>query len=273
MTISKSRSPSVLVERVNLRALLGASIIAGVGLVLLYYAGDNEWWKGFERYQAFLREIGALLLATAILTTAWDVYGKRAFLDEILAKSQISTDIKDSGLVRITPNFSDGIDWKSHLNTVNKLDLLFAYARSWRNTNADGLRAVASRRGARIRVMLPDPEDDLTISSIAQRFGWEKEKLLGLVWESAEFYKGLQGIAGEGGAKVEVWFLRGVPQFTFYRFDSIIVFTLNSHRRELVSIPTFVCESGGDLYKYIRDEFERMVDTGSDRPALARKYC
>lgn len=265
-----TRGHSVLEERVTLRTLLIALLIAGVGLWLLYYSRDNDWWKDSQGWQSFLQEVGSALLVTGLLTTVWDVYGKRAFLDEILAKAQISTEIKISGLVKVTENFND-ISWKSYLQTVEKLDLLFVYARSWRQINVDSLRAVVARRGTRIRVMLPDPEDDITITSIARRFGWTNEKLLGLIRESEEFYAGLQDIAIANGSIVEVWFLPGVPQFTFYRFDRVIVFAFNSHRREMVPVSTFACEMGGTLYKFIREEFDAMIKTNGLARLVNRK--
>lgn len=72
-------------------------------------------------------------------------------------------------LVKLQTYLKD-IDWTSLFNKVNKLDIFFAYGQIWRKTYLQELREVAARKNARIRLVLPDPEDEQTISELARRF-------------------------------------------------------------------------------------------------------
>ncbi|MCD5402149.1 DUF3606 domain-containing protein [candidate division NPL-UPA2 bacterium] len=249
----------LLKERVNLRTLLVALIIAVFGISLLYLSAHKDWWKGYEIWQTVVQNVGGLLLVTVAITLLWELWGKRAFLDEVLAKAQLSRDITFAGIVKITDSFHHDIDWKSYFRTVNKLDIFFAYARTWRNTHVQELQEVAARENARIRVVLPDPEDDQTVHELARRFNYTPEELRNLIKEAETHFRNLRSSTSVSGAQIDIWFLPAAPHFTFYRFDRIGILALYSHRRERAPVPTFICEMGGTLYDYIRKEFEAMI--------------
>ena len=249
----------LLRERVTLRTLLIALVVAALGVGLLFVAGHRDWWKNNEVWQTVIQNVGALLLVTVAISLLWELRGKRAFVDEVLAKAQISKEITFAGIVKITDSFHHDIDWKSYFQTVNKLDIFFAYGRTWRNTHIEELREAASRQGARIRVVLPDPEDQQTILELARRFYYQPEELKTLIQDAENQFRSLQSTAGAKGAQIDIWFLPATPQFTFYRFDRTAILALYSHRKERAPIPTFVCEMGGTLYDYVRKEFEAMI--------------
>lgn len=253
---------TILRERVNLRTLLIALGVAGLGIGLLYISSHKEWWKNYEAWQTVIRDIGGLMLVTVAITVLWSLWGKRAFLDEILAKTQLSKEITFAGISKITDFYLQDIDWKSLFHTVNKLDIFFAYGQVWRKTYLQELREVAARKGARIRVVLPDPEDKQAISELARRFCYTIEDIIKLIKDAESDFRRLRSSAGNNAAQIDIWFLPAVPLFSFYRFDNLIIFSLYSHRRERVPVPTFVCELGGTLYSYIRDEFEAMIRPG-----------
>ncbi len=256
MTLDDTKT---LTERVNLRTILVAIITAGFGIGFLYLSTCGNWLKGKESLLTVIRDVGSLLFVTVAITLLWELYGKRAFLDEILAKVQISKEIKFAGVVKITDSFHRDIDWKSYFHTVNKLDIFFAYGRTWQNTHIQELKEVAARKGARIRVVLPDPEDEQTVCELARRFSSTPENLKTLIKEAETNFRNLRASAGTNGAQINIWFLPAAPLFTFYRFDNIAIFALYSHRRERAPVSTFVCEMGGTLYDYIRKEFNAMI--------------
>lgn len=246
-------------EKVNLLTLLAALIIAVIGIGCLYISAQKDWWQGYEVWQTVIQQLGGLLFVVVTITVLWELWGKRALLDEVLAKAQISKEIMVSGITKITDSFHYEIDWRSYLREVNKLDIFFAYGRTWRNTYIHELQEVASRDGARIRVVLPDPEDDQTVSELARRFDYTTEDLTELVREAEVYFRNLRSSAGARGAQVDIWFLPAAPHFSFYRFDRTAIMALYTHRRERAPVPTFVCEMGGTLYDYIRKEFDAMI--------------
>ena len=245
-------------ERVNLRGFLAALVIAIVGVSFLYFSASKDLWEGREVWQTVVQNIGALLLVMGAITLLWEFWAKRAFLDEVLAKVQMADEVKQAGFVRVTDSFHRDIDWETLFRSVKKLDIFFAYGYTWRSTHAEELKKVAARKGARIRIVLPDPEDTQTVSELARRFNFTPEKIIELIRDAEKDFRNLH-ICADSGAQIDIWFLPATPQFSFYRFDSLAIFALYSHSRERTPIPTFVVEMGGTLYDYIRKEFDAMI--------------
>ncbi|MBU7046558.1 MAG: hypothetical protein HXS54_08985 [Theionarchaea archaeon] len=256
---------TLLKERVNLRTVFIAAIAAGLGVLLLYISAHEDWWEGQETWRIVIQNMGSLLFVTVAITIMWELWGKRAFLDEILAKVQVSRDMTSAGIIQVAKSFHHDIEWKDYFHTVKELDIFFAYARTWRNTYISELREVATREGTRIRVLLPDPEDAQTVHELARRFNYTDEEVQGRIREAEAYFRKLYPSESSQGAKIEIWFFPAAPVFSFYRFDTIVVLTLLSHRRDLVEVPAFVCEEGGTLYEYILQEFNFMI--GLARPA------
>jgi hypothetical protein len=256
---------ALLIERVNLRSLAISLLIVAVGFLLIYCSEDGEWWKDHDVIQGTLREVGKLLLATGILVTAWDLYGKRAFLDEILAKAQIASEIRNAGLLKITDTFHSDIDWGSYFQTVRHLDIFLAYGRTWRNTHIQQLQSVAARRGSRIRIVLPDPNDGETVAELSRRFNKTPAYINDAIRETEQFFKDLRRNAHTNdpqAAEIEIWFLSAGPQYSSYRFDDLAILALYNHSKDRDPVPTFICARGGTLYDFVRREFRSMTEGG-----------
>ncbi len=243
-----------------------------IGIGVLYISAREDCWKNYKVWQTVLQNVGSLLMVTVALSLLWELYGKRSFLDEVLSKAQISKEITFAGITKITDSFHHyDIDWKTYFSTVNKLDIFFAYARTWRNTYTEELQKVAAREGARIQIVLPDPEDKQVIVELARRFNYTEDKMKRLIRETETYFRNLSKSAGANGAQIDIWFLPAAPLFSFYRFDRVGILALYTHRRELVSVPTFVCEMGGTLYDYIRKEFKAMISEGGLAKCVTKK--
>jgi len=229
-------------ERVTLRTLLVSLAIVALGIALLYVSAHKDWLKGYEVWRTVIQQLGGLLFVTVAITLLWELFGKRAFLDEVLAKMQISKEITLSGITKITDSFYHDIDWKSYFQTVHELDIFFAYAGTWRHTHVQELREVANREDARIRVVLPDPENKQTVCELARRFNLTSEELKGLIKGAETDFRGLRPSIGTKGAQIDIWFLPAAPLFSFYLFDRIGILVLYSHSQERARFLTFVCE-------------------------------
>lgn len=235
-----------------------AFVIAG-GVAL--WVSGVDGLKENDPLSAFLGQLGGLLLATGLITIAWDLVGRRAFADEILAKARLSTDVTASGLLQVTDQYHE-LEWADLFENVNKLDIVIAYASTWRNTHRGQLEA-AARRGCRIRAFLPDYRDDTTLDILADRFGTTRDALRQKIREAVADLKSLPAPANE---PVQVYLRKGDLVFSCYRFDSRAVLTLYSHSRERRSrVPTFVVKDGS-LFTYVYDELVAIEQQSQPAP-------
>jgi len=254
---------SLFAERTTIRTVLTAVAGAMLGLALLYAAAINNLWTDLQPLQGVLRDVGSLLVASVALSLLFELGGRRAFLDELLAKLRLSDEVRVAGLVGLSASFNADVDWDGLFQGAEKVDFFFAYARTWRNSHYERLQALAADREARVRVVLPDPEDELTVAELARRFKYTPDHLRSQIREAEEFFRGLRPDSSKKGATISLWYLRGAPHFSFYRFDRKVILALYSHRRGLQRVPTFVLEQGGSLYEFVRQEVEAMTDTST----------
>jgi len=253
-------------ERTDLRVWLASGVVGAVGVAILLVAAAG-WWKGLGAIQAVLNEVGALLLASVTVNLLWHLSGKRAFLDELLARMRLSEDIRHAGITGYTEEFHRQIDWNDMFSGAREVDIFVAYARTWRNTYSRQFDALATRSGVRIRVALPDVEDGPTANELARRFDCSPAELRASVAEAASFFLALDRRAA-GGARSEVWLVRTAPQFAYYRFDRVAVLALYTHRNERGGVPTFVSDDSGSLFSFLKRDFEALIDPGGGRSRL-----
>lgn len=90
----------VLTERTTLLTVLATLITAILGVLLLYVAANSKAWAGAESWQTVIRDIGSLLVVSVAVAALWELFGKRAFRDELLAKAQLAQDVRTAGLVK-----------------------------------------------------------------------------------------------------------------------------------------------------------------------------
>ena len=247
-------------ERVTLHVIIIAIIFIVIGISLIWITAGTPWTGKWRTLQAVIEQLGALLFVTATITFIWEIKAKLSFLDEILVKTQVSRDVALAGLLKITNRFHDDIDWRRYIEKSSKIDIFFAYARTWCGAHEEHLKTAIKNNKARVRVVLPDPNNKDVVSELTRRFDIEKEEdLKGRIEESATFFKGLKAIAENKGGSVELWFLQKCPVFSFYRFDHIGILATYKHQKGRGNVPTFVFEQGGTLYDFMRQEFDAMI--------------
>ena len=232
------KSATIESEVVNLRTVLLAAGFTAIGVVLLWVS-VQEWAATSDGranpWSNLLSQTGGLLIATGLLTVAWEFIARRAFAREVFAKAQLSSEVVGSGLVRVPERYY-AMDWDELFQGAKQLDVVVAYARTWRNSQTEQLRALA-KRGV-LRVYLPDPDDAATLEVFAARFARDVKRMESDIREAITEYQAL-------GTNVEVYVRKGDFVFTCYRFDRQSVLTLYSHTRERQTlVPTFVVEGG-----------------------------
>jgi hypothetical protein len=253
----------------NLKVIIGGVAGALVGLGLLWLAARHGRGQLNETWSSILSNVGALFIATSLLSLLWELAGKRAFAQEVMSQAHVGTDIVRAGITRVTDQYLEAVEWEDLMEGSSKVDIVVAYAATWRNMHRGRLLRIASRRGARIRVFLPDPEDELTMTVLANRFNTTVEDIAAKVSQAiTEFGE----LASDGGATVEVYVRPGDVVFSCYRFDGRAVLTLYSHTKERrTAVPTLVVRNG-ELWSFVHEEIDAI--RGQSRmvhPADGRK--
>jgi hypothetical protein len=246
----------LLIERVTRRIQLVSLLLLILGLGLMV-ASSPVQRTGYLRIATLLEESGAAIFISGILATLWELVGKRAFADEILAKANMSRDLADAGIDVVTSSFQDGhIRWEHLFKNACRLDIFISYGHTWRNTQMERIDKLLSESDAKLRVILPDPDDEQVLKNLSLRFQMEQDEVKAAIEDAKEFFEHRKGKAK---GTVEVYFARILPVFSFYRFNNKVVFALYNHRLGRLPVPCFVCDEDGFLFKYFTEEFEGIL--------------
>lgn len=241
----------------NARVLLAAGIGVVVGVFALWSAARDGWGSLSPTWGSVVSNVGGLVVATSVLALLWELAGKRAFATEVMATANLSTDVVHAGLRRVTNQYLEDVAWADLFEGASKVDIVVAYASTWRNTHRGRLGRVAKRGSARIRVFLPDPDDDMTMRVLADRFSMTPPELQSKIREAIRDFSAL---AVESGTDLRVFVRAGDAVFSCYRFDGRAVLTLYSHARvRRSSVPTLVVQEG-DLFSFVYDEIKSIAE-------------
>jgi len=262
MKARKKTRLRLLQEIVSLRTLLAVVVLLILGIVvLLLIAKYDQWSEKHNILANLLTQVGSLLIVTATITFAWELFGKRVFAEEILEKANLSRELAEAGITKVFGSFHEReIDWIEFFETACEIDLFFLYAHSWRSSRRVELRTFLSASRRRLRVILPDPSNDEVMAPIATNCDMTVEKLKERVEEAREEFARLAELASSNGSVVEIWFLQTVPTFSFYCSNRLLILALNTNRKEKANVPTFVCRKPGTVYKYIQEELAGMLE-------------
>ncbi|WP_410583906.1 hypothetical protein [Amycolatopsis sp. lyj-108] len=173
-------------------------------------------------------------------------------------QQQLTRDFASAGLLRIGSTYLGELEWKQLFAEVTELDIVVAYGQTWRNMHARELAQVAARPHSRIRVFLADPDDDLTVAVLADRFDATPDELRERITSTRRAYEALSRSTHN---PIEVYYRPGDRVFSFYRFDDIAVVGLYSHSRARgAGVPVFVCARPGELFDFVQDELAVILD-------------
>lgn len=256
---------NLLSERVTLRSWLCAIGGIAIGLLLIYLSNIESISLHHSKWSVFLVNVGSVVFASCSIIIVWNLAGKRAFLDEILAKANLSADVKSSGVLQITDSFHNDIKWSELIKGSTEIDIFFAYGETWRNTHKQDFENALKEKDFRLRVVLPDPSNEETMRELARRFDYSESELRDKVKRATDFfYKELNCLDDK---QVMLWYLPNSPVLSFYRFANKGVLSTYKHRKGRGGVPTFVCEQGGMLFNFIKAEFNAMI---SETDSLAK---
>jgi hypothetical protein len=250
------------VQRTNLTTKLVALVAAVFGVGLLYFSNISNFWVGLEVFQRLVRDLGSLCVVTVAITVIWQLTAKRAFGDELLTKAHISQQLAASGIVQLTYE-PQPVNWEELFGTTRQLDLFFAYAKNWRGSHENRLSKLATMSGCTIRVVLPDPDNDMIVKDLANRFNKSEKGIRERILDAESEFSQMRVKNLDSGAKIEIWYTSMCPVFTIYRFDMAAILALYSYRRIKGGVPHIVAARGGSLFEFVNNEFQALIDPAS----------
>lgn len=250
-----SNNPYRLVTSMTYWLVATGAVLAGG--CLLYVSGI-KWFKDHATVGTLANQLGGLAIVSVALATIWDLVGRRALFQEVLDVVGLKNDVVVSGLESVGTDYNKSVDWDRHLAAAKHLDVFAAWATTWRNTHQARLTHLAARRGAKIRICLPDPEDSGCVDALAVRFNRSQGEVLNKLNEAIDDYKRLDNNSRTG--RVEIYTSPVYRAFSAYRIDDLFVVTLYHHKDSRSgSVPAFACRRGGSLFDFFDSDLEGVL--------------
>lgn len=251
-------------ERSTERTIIVALAFLIVGFLLLTFGSNVEpkWLS------ALAVNVGSFIIASVVMAVIFQFWQLRGLIDDLFRQARVAEQIQRAQLSGFSVSFYDNVPWDEMFNESNRLDLMVAYAATWRNTHQARLERFVSRNDSGLEVVLPDPEVTPTLEELARRFNMSPEEVRQRIIDATEFFKRL-GTNARG--VVRIYYHVRAPQFTFYRFNNRAVFATYRHRPGRGPILTLVSKRGGEFYEWIRDEWYGITRDGCGS-GLTRLY-
>lgn len=259
-------------EITNLRTYIASAIAFITGVILLIVSEEITPADGYLWTKSVTSNFGALLIASVSIAMLWELFSKRSFLDELLAKTGLAEDIRTAGITGISVNPLRGPDFSKIIKSSERLDIFVCYANTWRATFEEDLKLLASKKNCRVRLIVPDPDNQEIMKDLAKRFNADSPNTMeAKIRLAITEYTALFTSLNNSTLDFSVWIHDETPVSSFYRFDRCAVITLYKHAKGRGNAPTIVAERGGALYTYIENEIDSMIMGITPYKQLARK--
>lgn len=259
-------------EITNLRTYVASGAIFVFGTVLLIFAEKFDYPAGYLWLKSVVSNFGALLVASVSIAMLWELFSKRSFLDELLAKTGLAEDLRNVGLSGISLNPVRGPDFPKLIRSSERLDIFVCYANTWRANFENDLKFMATKKNCRIRLIVPNPDNPTIMAELANRFSANStEAMKGRIQQAITEYKALFASVNNNSLDFSVWVHNETPLTSFYRFDRFAVITLYKHADGRGDTPTLIAERSGSLYTFIENEVDSMVKGIHPHTPLATK--
>ncbi|QCW49540.1 hypothetical protein FE634_02325 [Nocardioides dongxiaopingii] len=200
--------------------------------------------------------LGGVLVAAAVLSAAWELLGRRAFMREMLAAVNLREEVAVSGLSKLSREYLKDVEWDRLIRGATKMDIVVSYAGTWRGTHYEALEHLVAKKNSQLRVFLPDPDHRPTVETIAAGFGMTYE---GLQPKIAEAVKEFSQLGNNSTGTVEIYVRKNYFVFSCYRLDDTAIIAFNSHQQKRHKVPTLVVDRGA-VWDFVSEEIESIKD-------------
>lgn len=202
--------------------------------------------------------IGAIpgLTLALLAFIAWELFTLRTKLER-------SNHLREAGLHQIIFENKD-VEWNSLIEDSTEIEILGVSPSSWLSNNITAILLFLKQPHSRLRLILPDPNNQAIVREIAHRQAREPQSVKSSIERAFDEYSHLQHDAVEPG-QIEIWFSSVSPILTIYRFDSGVVISTNSYNPNRGKVPHFVANRAGTMYNFAVQEFHWLLDSNSRR--------
>ncbi|WP_158133760.1 hypothetical protein [Vibrio navarrensis] len=199
----------------NLKTYLVALCVFILGATLLGVSQITSFKNEFPVFSLVIANFGSLFIASVSLALMWDLFSRRAFLDELLANTGLADSIRQTGLSGVTVSPINGVDFSSLIAKSDSLDMFICYAGTWRGKYEEALQNLSCRSKAKVRLVIPNPDNVELMTALDKRFGFEevgesRKRILGAIAEC----KSLFSCGGESKVDFSIWVHDETPVFT-----------------------------------------------------------
>lgn len=230
---------------------------------------------GTERIKSKTRRLAAARALGLLSGDGWRAHHEKALLLD-LAKTIHSIEVRSTeerrritnenlgvsepGIEKFYQDFVDiGSDWESLFASSPTLDLAIMYSATWRNTYRKHLHSMAGRPDGRIRVVLPNPSADSSLTTTyAQSLGVTPEDLRGRINAAIADFSSM-----EPRRHIEVYVTARMTRHALYMFTDRAILSLYALCGERIATPALLVSQGG-LLSFMRVDFDHLIDQ-SDR--------
>ena len=254
-------------RRLTLKTVSVAAVLL-VLAVLLMFAASEAHASGKVRLSITLQHVGSFMLASVVVAAIFQFWQVRGLLEDMWEEAGIIRSLRSARLSLFALEFEDtDVPWAEYFKESDRVNIMFAYGRTWRGRHGTQLRDFVKNKNAKLRVILPNPEEESLMQELGRRFDLSSEDVKSRIIEAQQDFFGLEKV---GKAEIEVYAFSKPMVFSFYQFDSYVVMATYRHRSDRGAVINMAGKRGGELYKFVQDEWNWLVDEGIEKGLLTR---
>jgi hypothetical protein len=241
-------------------------VFLSIGIILLLWSNDIEFWKERETLRCFLRDLGSTLFVSVTLLCVWELALRRAFLNEFLDKVNLSQQINRAGLKQLV-YYPKDINWDELFLKAKEIDLLLAYGKTWRASNKYNLEKFIEQSDSHLRIVMPNPTLDHLLQEMTERFSQKTYDELQSKIQTAENDFVCLSEEEFANGRIKLWRMNIAPVFSMYRSDDTIIISFYSHKK-MVGVPHLIVDRGGQVFGFAMSQFSMIIDPEFGRAEL-----
>ncbi|MCB8981552.1 MAG: hypothetical protein H6657_29445 [Ardenticatenaceae bacterium] len=221
--------------------------------------------------EPILRDIGSLIITTGGISLVYDLLMKRTFVQEILSKVKVSDDIEQAGIEQITFNPKEspgGISWSKYIRQSKRIDVYFVHGIGWTLNNESNLKEAAANRRSKLRLFLPNYENQDNLKQISLRYNKSIPTLREDIIRAAKRFDELRANAK---ANVYVGLTDFAPPHSMYCFDDMAIIAFSSVKTTKPKVPHFIGkrirnDTDETIFNFVDTEFQALLEQSKELP-------
>ena len=255
-------------QKTNIRVGLTTviALLAGSAVLIVGATFREELDAGSIRWFDLVSAVGSSIMAIGILALVFEISTRRAIMDEVLNRVALKEDINFAGLVAMPQNRTDSrAHLKKALLEAKKVDLVYVSS-GWVESNTEALSACLRERGARVRILLPNPDASELLKELLARLEYtnidDLRRAVGVAKYAAFKLREMHPAISSGqGIKsgVEIRWLPVVPPYALFRVGSRGTLEFYEMRKERDhNSPNLQFSEPGALARFAEADFEAI---------------